>query len=191
MPLCCLATSTREATPKPPDWDTATVTGVPPQPYLLLTKVFSGRSTLRATPGQVLDPHKGRPPKTSSLTTKGNCQITGRCPSKQNAADTTPRTSSRGSALNPRQESLSPITSGTPRGFAPPGPSSATPDSNSLPVPLESPEQCQALSISDVAPPLTLISVPGPKLVPVPDPNHVTEPLNEILQPHRIDHCKL
>ncbi|XP_066961923.1 protein PRRC2C-like [Macrobrachium rosenbergii] len=49
-------------------------------------------------------------------------------------------------------------------------------DSNSLPVPLESPEQCQAPSLSDVAPLLTLTSVPGPELVPVPDPHRVTDP---------------
>ncbi|XP_066967365.1 uncharacterized protein [Macrobrachium rosenbergii] len=59
-------------------------------------------------------------------------------------------------------------------GFAPPGPSSGMNDSNSLQVPLESSEQCHSPSISDVAPPLTLTSVPGSGLVPVPDPNHVT-----------------
>ncbi|XP_066943482.1 uncharacterized protein [Macrobrachium rosenbergii] len=62
------------------------------------------------------------------------------------------------------------------QGFCTPSPSSATPDSNSLPVPLESTEQYQAPNISDVAPPLPLTSVPGPKLVPVPDQNHVTDP---------------
>ncbi|XP_066962229.1 uncharacterized protein [Macrobrachium rosenbergii] len=87
-----------------------------------------------------------------------------------------PRTISRSSALHLRQESLSHPTSGTPRGFAPLGPSSPTPDSNSLPVPLQSPEQCQASSVSDVAPLLTLTTVPGPELVPLPDPNHVTDP---------------
>ncbi|XP_066958810.1 uncharacterized protein [Macrobrachium rosenbergii] len=55
-------------------------------------------------------------------------------------------------------------------------PSSGTPDSKPLPVPLESPEPCQAPSISDVEPPLTLTSLPGPELVLVPDPSHVTDP---------------
>ncbi|XP_066950698.1 uncharacterized protein [Macrobrachium rosenbergii] len=98
------------------------------------------------------------------------------CPSKQNAADTMNRNIPRGSALHLRQESLSHSTSGTPRVFAPPSPSSGMPDSQSLPVPLESPEQCQALSISDVEPPIALTSVPGPDSVPMPAPNCVMDP---------------
>ncbi|XP_066956250.1 uncharacterized protein [Macrobrachium rosenbergii] len=190
MLLCCLATSTREATPKPPDRDTFTATGMPPSAL---------PSTHQDVRRKEHSPCNSRPrPRSSQKDSHPKlpcsprreiarycckaCNVTGhsanwaRCPSKQNVADTTPRTIPRGSALYLRQESLSPITSGTPRGFAPPGPSSAMPDSNSLTVLFESTEQCQTSSVSDVAPLLTLISVPGPKLVPVLDPNHVTDP---------------
>ncbi|XP_066964326.1 uncharacterized protein [Macrobrachium rosenbergii] len=192
IPFCCLATSTREATPKPPDWDTATVTGVPlsAQPSVHQGVHWKGHSPTNSRPSpqsSQKDAHQKSPPsprreirnhqylvislcKTSNVT--GHSANWARCPSKQTTMDSTSRTTPRGSALHPRQESLSPTTSGTPRGFATPGPSSATPDSNLLPAPLESTEQCQALSISDRAPLLTLIPVPGPELVPVPDPNN-------------------
>ncbi|XP_064098752.1 uncharacterized protein LOC135209953 [Macrobrachium nipponense] len=75
----------------------------------------------------------------------------------------------QGLAFQKRQEPLSPITKGPLRGIAPPVPITGPADLNSLPVPLGSTEQCQALSSLDVEPPQTLTSVPGPKLVPAPN----------------------
>ncbi|XP_066969246.1 uncharacterized protein [Macrobrachium rosenbergii] len=75
-----------------------------------------------------------------------------------------------------RQECLSPITPGTPRGFAPRGLSSALSESNSLPVPLASTGQCQAPPISAGISITTLIPMPGPELVPVKDPEPDTDP---------------
>ncbi|XP_066969713.1 uncharacterized protein [Macrobrachium rosenbergii] len=185
MSLCCLATSTREAlTP-------THLTRTPPPSALLSAHQgvqWKGHSPCNSRPSPQSSQKDGHqklpalPRREIARYCCKTCNVTGhlanwtRCPSKQNAVDTTPRTISRGSALHLRQESLSHTTLGTLRGFGSPGPSSATPDSSSLPVPVESPEQCHALSILDIAPPLTLISVPGPELVPVPDPNHVTDP---------------
>ncbi|XP_066981195.1 putative uncharacterized protein DDB_G0290521 [Macrobrachium rosenbergii] len=119
--------------------DTGTVTGVPP------SALPSSHQGVRATPGQVVDPHK-RTATQSFL------------PHHEGKSPSTAARHVRQGVLHPQ---------GLP---------SATPDSSSLPLPLETPEQCQAPSISDIAPPLALIPVPGPELVPVADPNHVTDP---------------
>ncbi|XP_064089860.1 uncharacterized protein LOC135203819 [Macrobrachium nipponense] len=55
------------------------------------------------------------------------------------------------------------------RGIAPPVPVTGPVDLNSLPVPLGSTEQCQALSSLDIEPPQTLTSAPGPELAPAPN----------------------
>ncbi|XP_066963655.1 uncharacterized protein [Macrobrachium rosenbergii] len=61
-------------------------------------------------------------------------------------------------------------------GLAPPGPPSALPNTNSLPVPLKSPGQCQAPPISAGSSMPTLLPLPGPELVPVPDPEPDSDP---------------
>ncbi|XP_066970186.1 uncharacterized protein [Macrobrachium rosenbergii] len=65
---------------------------------------------------------------------------------------------------------------GTPRGLDPPGPPSALPVTNSLPVPLASTGQCHALPILAGGSPPSVLPVPGPELVPVPDPEHDSDP---------------
>ncbi|XP_066969194.1 uncharacterized protein [Macrobrachium rosenbergii] len=69
-----------------------------------------------------------------------------------------------------------PNRSGTPMGLAPPGPPSALPEINSLPVPLVSSGQCQAPPISAGSFLPSILPMPGPELVPVPDPEPDLDP---------------
>ncbi|XP_064088328.1 uncharacterized protein LOC135202798 [Macrobrachium nipponense] len=95
---------------------------------------------------------------------------------KQRAVDTANVSPPRGQASHQRQESLSPITTGTLKSFAAPRPVPGTPDANSMPVPLVCTEQCHAPSSKDVEPPQTSLSAPGPELVLVPNLNLITNP---------------
>ncbi|XP_066950610.1 protein TonB-like [Macrobrachium rosenbergii] len=102
------------------------------------------------------------------------CKVTGHstdwegCPNKQHPADAPNQDSPRCSDLQLGQESLSQPNSSHPQGIAPPDPSLGMPDSQSLPVPLASAEQCHAQSVSDIEPPL--------KEDPKPDPDHEVDP---------------
>ncbi|XP_066988203.1 protein enabled homolog [Macrobrachium rosenbergii] len=105
---------------------------------------------------------------------RGHSERWSKCPSRLGAAANS--TEPRGPALSSRQESLSHTMPGTPRVLDPLGPPSALSDTNSLPVPLASTSQCQAPPILAGCSLLSVLSVPGPELVPVPDPEHDSDP---------------
>ncbi|XP_066969197.1 uncharacterized protein [Macrobrachium rosenbergii] len=148
---------TREATPNPPERDTATVTGVPPsaQPSIHQGVPWKEHSPTHSRPSPQSarkDGHQKSPPSPRRAITRYRCRTYNMRGHSENWARYT-------------------------EGFCTPwGPSSATPDSNPLPVPLGSAGQCQAPPISDGTPILTLIPVPGPELVPVLDLIHDPDP---------------
>ncbi|XP_066941082.1 uncharacterized protein [Macrobrachium rosenbergii] len=105
---------------------------------------------------------------------RGHSEKWSKCPSKLATAAISKEP--RGLALPSKQESLSQLRPGIPRGLAPPGPPSALSDTHSLPVPLASTGQCQAPPISAGSSMPILLPVPGPELVPVPDPEPDPDP---------------
>ncbi|XP_066963704.1 uncharacterized protein [Macrobrachium rosenbergii] len=174
--------------PEPPKRDTASVTTVPPLTQSSVSpkanRTHQHRTQSRPSP-QISRPdgHQRITPSSRRDRTHYRCRtcnIRGhskrwsKCPSRLAAAANS--TEPRGPALSPRQESLSQITPGTPRGLDPPGPPSALSETNSLPVPLESTGQCQAPPILGGCSLPSVLPVPGPELVPVPDPERDSDP---------------
>ncbi|XP_066963210.1 nematocyst expressed protein 3-like [Macrobrachium rosenbergii] len=105
---------------------------------------------------------------------RGHSERWAKCPSRLAAAANS--TKLRDPVLPLRQDSLSNLMPGTPRGLDPPGPPSALSDITSLPVPFASTGQCLALSTLAGCSLPSALPEPGPESVPVPGPEHDLDP---------------
>ncbi|XP_066963445.1 mucin-16-like [Macrobrachium rosenbergii] len=170
------------------DRDTASVTAVPPsaKPSICPREILHNPHLNHSRPSPQIsqpDDHQKTPPSSRrdianyrcrTCNIRGSSERWSKCPGKLAAAAIS--TEPRGPALSSRQKLLSQITPGTLRALASPGSPSTLSDINSLPVPLASTRQCQAPPILAGSSMSTLLSVPGPELVPVPDPKPDLDP---------------